>query len=59
MVAFESSVDFDVQMMKGFGNIMFAGEGLFVTNLTGPGRVWIQSMPYVNPHPCHTLSTEH
>ena len=45
IVAFENSVDYDVQMMPGIKNAMFGGEGLFVTTLTGPGRVWLQGMP--------------
>jgi uncharacterized protein (AIM24 family) len=46
LVAFESSVEFDVEMMKGVKNVLFGGEGLFVTTLQGPGRVWISSLPY-------------
>lgn len=45
IVAFESTVDYDVQLMPGIKNVMFGGEGLFVTRLTGPGRVWLQGMP--------------
>lgn len=45
IVAFESSIAYDVQMMKGIQNVMFGGEGLFVTTLTGPGQVWLQGMP--------------
>jgi hypothetical protein len=45
IVAFESSVVYDIQMMPGIKNAMFGGEGLFVTTLTGPGRVWLQGMP--------------
>jgi len=45
IVAFESTIDYDVQMMPGIKNVMFGGEGLFVTRLTGPGRVWLQGMP--------------
>ena len=45
IVAFERGVDYDVQMMKGVKNAMFGGEGLFVTTLKGPGRVWLQGMP--------------
>lgn len=41
----ESSVKIDIQMVKGFKNILFGGEGLFLTTLTGPGKVWLQSMP--------------
>ena len=32
-------------MMKGFKNVLFGGEGLFITTLTGPGIVWLQGMP--------------
>lgn len=44
----EPSVTFDIQMMRGFRNILFGGEGLFLATLTGPGRVWLQSMPIMN-----------
>ncbi|RHY62000.1 hypothetical protein DYB28_011666 [Aphanomyces astaci] len=46
LVAFEPTVHFDIQRMQGVKNIMFAGEGLFVTTLTGPGRVFLQGMPF-------------
>jgi uncharacterized protein (AIM24 family) len=45
LVAMTSTIDFDVQLMPGFRNVLFGGEGLFVTTLRGPGTVWIQSMP--------------
>ena len=45
---FEPSVQFDVRMMRGFRNALFGGEGLFLATLTGPGRVWLQSMPIMN-----------
>lgn len=45
IVAFEPSVSYDIQMMQGVKNVMFGGEGLFVTSLTGPGKVWLQGMP--------------
>lgn len=35
----------DVQMIPGFKNVMFGGEGLFMTTLTGPGTVWLQGQP--------------
>lgn len=41
---YESTVDMNIEMVKGFSNVLFGGEGLFLTKLTGPGRVWIQSM---------------
>jgi len=45
---FEPSVNFDVQMVSGFKNILFGGEGLFLATLTGPGHLWLQSMPILN-----------
>ena len=45
LVAFETSVQYEVGMMPGIKNVMFGGEGLFVTTLTGPGNVWLQGMP--------------
>ncbi len=45
---YEPTVNFDVEMIKGFRNILLGGEGLFLTTLTGPGRVWLQTMPMMN-----------
>ena len=45
VAAMESTVDFDIQRVKGAKNMLFGGEGLFFATLTGPGKVWIQSMP--------------
>ena len=45
LVAFQEGVEFDVQMLPGFKNVLFGGEGLFVTTLTGPGTVWLQGQP--------------
>ncbi len=42
---FEPTVDFDIQMLKGFRNILLGGEGLFLATLRGPGSVWLQTMP--------------
>ncbi len=44
VAAFEESVDYQVEMVKGFKNVLFGGEGLFLTTLTGPGKVWLQTM---------------
>jgi uncharacterized protein (TIGR00266 family) len=44
VAAFEESVAFQAEMIKGFKNILFGGEGLFLTTLTGPGKVWLQTM---------------
>ena len=41
---FESTVGYDVQTVKGFKNIFFGGEGLFMVTLTGPGKVWLQTL---------------
>ncbi len=45
---FESSVTHDIEMVKGVTNVLFGGEGLFLATLTGPGRVWLQTMPLSN-----------
>lgn len=45
IAAYEPSVDFDLTRVKGVKNILFSGEGLFLATLTGPGKVWLQSMP--------------
>ena len=42
---FEPTVSFDVEMVRGVTNILFGGEGLFLGALTGPGKVWLQTMP--------------
>lgn len=44
----EPSVGFDIQLIPGFKNILFGGNGLFVAVLTGPGNVILQSMPIAN-----------
>ncbi len=43
-VAWESTVKYDIRMMKGVGSMLFGGEGLFMTELKGPGKIIIQSM---------------
>lgn len=45
---YEPTVSFDVEMIKGFSNILFGGEGLFLATLRGPGRIWLQTMPTSN-----------
>lgn len=46
VVAFENSVKYEVETIKGLGNIFFGGEGLFLTKLTGPGRVVMQTLSF-------------
>lgn len=45
LAAYEPSVDFDVTILRGLGNILLGGEGLFLATLKGPGKVWLQTMP--------------
>ena len=45
VAGFESSVAIDIQQVKGVKNVLLGGEGLFNTVLTGPGRIWLQTMP--------------
>ena len=45
IAAMDESVDFDIERVKGAKNMLFGGEGLFLATITGPGRVWIQTMP--------------
>jgi uncharacterized protein (TIGR00266 family) len=45
---FEPSVDFDITRVKGVRNMLLGGEGLFLAKLTGPGNVWLQSLPLPN-----------
>ena len=46
VVAFETSVKYEVETVKGLGNIFFGGEGLFLTKLTGPGKVLLQTQNF-------------
>lgn len=46
LVAFERQVDYDIQRVSGIRTALFGGEGLFFAGLTGPGKVWIQSLPF-------------
>lgn len=45
VAAMTEGVKLDITTVKGVKNIIFGGEGLFLTTLTGPGTVWLQSMP--------------
>ncbi len=48
LAAMTESCTMDIQTIKGAKNIFFGGEGLFHTKITGPGKVYIQSMPVIN-----------
>jgi uncharacterized protein (AIM24 family) len=45
LVALQPSVNYDVQFVSGIKTAFFGGEGLFFATLTGPGHVWLQSLP--------------
>ncbi len=46
VVALEPSVQFDIQQVGGIKSALFGGEGLFFANLRGPGKIWLQSLPF-------------
>jgi len=46
IVAFEPTVNYDIQFVGGFRNALFGGEGLFLAQLRGPGTVFLQSLPF-------------
>ena len=48
VAGFESTVQMDIQTVSGAKNMLFGGEGIFNTVLTGPGRIWLQTMPISN-----------
>ena len=45
---FQDSVNFDIRMMRGITNALFGGDGLFIAHLTGPGKVWLQTLTLPN-----------
>ena len=45
VAGFEATVHMDIQAVSGAKNVLFGGEGLFNTVLTGPGKIWLQTMP--------------
>jgi len=46
IAAFSVSVSYDIQFAGGFKNALFGGEGMFLARLTGPGTVYLQSLPF-------------
>jgi uncharacterized protein (TIGR00266 family) len=64
---FDASVNFDIVFMRGIKNALFGGDGLFIARLTGPGKVWLQSLtvpgfahalqPYLAAQPVPTVQT--
>jgi uncharacterized protein (AIM24 family) len=51
---FQSSVNFNITFMRGIANALFGGDGLFIAQLTGPGKVWLQTMTM--PNLAHALA---
>jgi uncharacterized protein (AIM24 family) len=51
---FAESVTMDVTLIKGIGNMFFGGDGIFVARLTGPGKVWLQTLTL--PNLAHALA---
>ena len=46
--AFQASVSFQITRIQGIRNMIFGGDGIFLAALTGPGRVWLQTLPIAN-----------
>jgi uncharacterized protein (TIGR00266 family) len=46
IVAMQPSVDYNIEMVGGIKTALFGGEGLFLATLRGPGKVWLQSLPF-------------
>jgi uncharacterized protein (TIGR00266 family) len=46
IVAMQPSVEYDIQFVGGIKTALFGGEGLFYATLRGPGRIWLQSLPF-------------
>lgn len=47
LAAMEATCTMDVETVKGLGNVLAGGEGLFNTKVTGPGKIWLQTMPSI------------
>jgi uncharacterized protein (AIM24 family) len=45
---FEANVNFDITRIKGIRNMLFGGDGIFLAELTGPGKVWLQTLTLSN-----------
>jgi len=48
LALYEPTVGYDIARVRGVANVLFSGEGLFLATLTGPGKVWLQSLPLSN-----------
>jgi uncharacterized protein (TIGR00266 family) len=48
LAMYEPTVNYDISRVRGVKNLFFGGEGLFLASLTGPGKIWLQSLPLAN-----------
>lgn len=48
LAAMDATCQIDIQTVQGLKNVVFGGEGIFHTVVTGPGRIWLQTMPIYN-----------
>ena len=48
LAMYQPTVNFDIVTVSGIKNVLFGGEGLFLAQVSGPGKVWLQSMPAIN-----------
>ncbi|HWA84596.1 MAG TPA: TIGR00266 family protein [Opitutus sp.] len=46
IVGFQPTIDYDIQLVGGIKSALFGGEGLFFATLRGPGKIWLQSLPF-------------
>ena len=46
IVGFQNTIDYDIQFVGGVKTALFGGEGLFFATLRGPGKIWLQSLPF-------------
>ncbi|HPE86132.1 MAG: TIGR00266 family protein [Bacteroidia bacterium] len=46
IAAFAPTVSYDIKFIGGFTNALFGGEGIFLATLTGPGKIYLQSLPF-------------
>jgi uncharacterized protein (AIM24 family) len=46
LVGFASTVEYDINFIGGFRNVLFGGEGMFLAKVKGPGTVYLQSLPF-------------
>ena len=50
----DAGIQFSITTVPGIRNVLFSGDGLFLAQLTGPGKVWLQSLPL--PNLAHAIS---